>query len=85
MTVRDFGWMAAAYESHWHRIIGVTGSGSAIGECGHFVRGPVHRRLDVPRDLPSGRELCTACLTLGPCPTEESAGQVADSAPTWPT
>ncbi|MCX2734053.1 hypothetical protein OOZ19_27740 [Saccharopolyspora sp. NFXS83] len=78
MTVRDFGWMAAAYEPHWHRIIGITGSGSAIGECGHFVRGPVHRRLDAPRDL---RELCATCLNLGSHPAEQTAG----SAPTWPT
>ncbi|GAB3282148.1 hypothetical protein GCM10027563_12010 [Parasphingorhabdus pacifica] len=53
------GWMAGAFESSWHRI--TNGGDTPVADCGHELRGPVHRRLDTPPP-DDGRELCAGCV-----------------------
>ncbi|MBQ6641541.1 MAG: hypothetical protein IJH84_10985, partial [Saccharopolyspora sp.] len=60
MTSRGWTWMTSVLESAWHLVPERFETFRAPCACGHFVTGPVHRRL--AENPPATGFRCRACV-----------------------
>lgn len=68
-AVGGYSWMTSTVDSVWHLVPRHSETFLPYAECGHPIKGRVHRRLDEPT-LNDGRHLCASChAQMVGCPT----------------